>query len=184
MRTFRWLVLISTIALVASCRSQQQSAAPEGPVPVGTVREVMHGIVESSADVLFNSVATTISVEGIQEKQPTTDEEWEAVQRSALTLAEAANLLIMPGRRVAKPEEENTSADPVELTPAQIQVNIEANKDMWLKHVRELQSVGIEAWKITNDRNVQGLLEIGERIDQVCESCHMTFWYPDDVRPQ
>lgn len=183
MRIFRWLFLLSTIALIASCRSQPQpAAAPAGPVPVGTVREVMRAIVDPSADVLFNAVATTISAAGVEDKQPRTDEEWEHVQRGALTLVEAANLLALP-RRVAQPHEENTSAVAEELTPLQIQAKIEANRESWLKHVMQLQSVAREAWKTTYERDPKGLFEVGEHIEKACESCHMEFWYPDEVRP-
>lgn len=183
MRSFHWLVLISAIALVTSCRSQEQPAATQGPVLVGTIREIMRGIVAPSAQVLFDSVGTTVSSTGTEDRAPSTDEEWEAVQHSALALAEATNLLTMPGRRVARPEEENSSIDPSELTPAQIQVQIEANRDSWRTHVAELQAVGMQAMKITNERSVQGLFEIGETIDRACESCHKEFWYPNDVRP-
>ena len=183
MKIFRWLFLISAIALVVSCRSQQQqSAAPAGPVPVGTVREVMRGIVAPSADVLFNAVSTTISAAGVEDRQPRTDEEWELVQRGALTLVEAANLLVLP-RRVAHPEEENTSAAPEELTPAEIQKKIDANREAWVKHVLQLQSVATQALKTTQARDPQALFDVGEHIEKACESCHMEFWYPDDVRP-
>ena len=143
----------------------------------------MHGIVERSSQTLFDSVSITVSQTGTEERQPRTDEDWEAVQHAALTLAESTNLIMMPGRRVARPEEENTSADPSELTPAQIQVKIDANRDLWVKHVTQLQTVALQAMKITTDRNVQALWDIGEPIDQACESCHLEFWYPNDVRP-
>ena len=149
---------------------------------MGTVREVMRGIVDPSADVLFNAVSTTISAAGVEDRQPRTDEEWELVQRGALTLVEAANLLVLP-RRVAHPEEENTSAAPEELTPAEIQKKIDANREAWVKHVLQLQSVATQALKTTQARDPQALFDVGEHIEKACESCHMEFWYPDDVRP-
>ena len=33
---------------------------------------------------------------------------------------------------------------------------------------------------IVNAKNVQGLFEIGEKIDMVCENCHLEFWYPNE----
>ena len=33
-------------------------------------------------------------------------------------------------------------------------------------------------------RNIQGMLDAGERIDEVCEACHSTFWYPNQVIPE
>lgn len=183
MRSFRWLVLIAGVGLIASCRSQQQPATSNGPVPVGTVREVMHGVVETSADVLFESVGITVSEAGTEEREPKTDDDWEKVHSAALTLAEAANLLTIPGRPVAKPEEMNKSFDPSELTPAEIQKKIDGEPQVWLKHVKNLQDVARQAMKATGERNKQALWDVGESIDQACESCHLYFWYPNDVRP-
>lgn len=185
MGTFRWLVLICTIALVASCRSQQQEpAAPQGPEPVGTLRDVMHMVVESQAQVIFDSVAVRVTQAGTEEKEPRTEEEWDLVLHAAMNLAESSNLLTTPGRRISKPEDVNTAAGEGELTPAQIQTKIDANRDLWLKHVKELQTVAMQAYKAASDKNVQALWDIGEPIDQACESCHLEFWYPSEKQPQ
>jgi hypothetical protein len=187
MRSFRWLVLMSVIALVvAACRTSPQEPPPpaaEGPGPIAPIRDVMHMIVEAQAQVIFDSVAVTVTEKGTQERQPQTEEEWDTVLHSAVTLAEAANLLMVPGRNVARPEDMNTSADPTELTPAQIQEKIKANPESWVKHVRSLQDVAMRAVKAATDKNVQDLWNVGEPIDQACETCHLEFWYPNDVRP-
>ena len=38
----------------------------------------------------------------------------------------------------------------------------------------------VAAVKAATDKNVQELWNIGEPIDQACESCHLEFWYPGD----
>jgi hypothetical protein len=188
MRPFRWLVLVSTIALVvafaASCRSQQQqqqASAPQGPLPVTTIREIMHNIVEYNAFKIFNSVAVTITAKGTEEKQPRTEEEWDELLHATMALIEAPNLLVTPGRQIAKPEEMNSSDGPEELVPKDIQTKIDGNRELWLKHVNELQNVGKETMAIVNAKNVPGLFEVGERIDRVCENCHLEFWYPNEA---
>ena len=185
MRAFRWLFLTSTIALViafaASCRSQQPAPAAQGPAPVATIREIMHNIVEYNAFKIFNSVAVTITAKGTEEKQPRTDEEWDELLHASMALAEAPNLLVTPGRQVAKPEEMNSSDGPEELVPKDIQARITSNRDVWLKHVNELQNVGKETMAIVNAKNVQGLFDVGEKIDMACENCHLEFWYPNEA---
>jgi hypothetical protein len=54
--------------------------------PVGTVRQVMLGIVKPTSDVVFK----------FQCAPPKTDEEWATLQNNAL--AETGNLLLLPGR--------------------------------------------------------------------------------------
>jgi hypothetical protein len=182
MRTFRWLVVINVLALAAACDRQQQQAQT-ALTPIGTIRQVMENTVASNADVLFNSVAVTVSASGTDERQPRTDEDWETVEHAAFTLMEATNLLLVPGRRVALPSEEKTSDGTTELPPIKIQEKIDANPDLWAKHVMELRAVGQQAFKATQNHSVQGLFDVGEALDRACENCHLEFWYPDEKRP-
>ena len=125
-------------------------------------------------------MAVTVTEKGTEAQPPRSDEEWDELLHASMALAESPNLLVTPGRQIAKPEEMNSSARPEELVPKDIQSKIEGNHDLWLKHVDELQKVGIETIGIVNAKNVQGLFEIGEKIDKVCENCHLEFWYPNE----
>lgn len=37
--------------------------------------------------------------------------------------------------------------------------------------------------KAVDQKNVKDMLDVGEQMDTVCESCHMTFWYPNQKIP-
>ena len=84
-----------------------------GPTPVGTVREVMHGIVEYNAFKIFNAVAMTVTAKGTNKEQPQTDEEWDELLHAALALSESPNLLMTPGRRISAPAEKTRPQDPM-----------------------------------------------------------------------
>jgi hypothetical protein len=191
MRTFQWLALTSTVALVSSgimaCSRPAPPAAPTpvipAQVPTGTVRDVMKNIVDESSQAIFDSVAITVGVSGTVQKQPTTQEDWDKLERWAFRLAEAPNLLKVPGRRVARPDEEKTSAGPTELTPIEIQAKIEANPQLFYSHVDELQKVSMEALTAVRSHNVQALFDVSGKIDAACESCHLEFWYPAEKKP-
>jgi hypothetical protein len=149
---------------------------------VGTIKELMEGIVDPSSDVLFESVATDITSKGVQEKRPQTDEEWAVVEHNALMLAEAANLLKMPGRQVAKPGEKTKSEGPdaPELTAPEIAKKIGANRALWLKYANGLQGAALKALDAARKKSVDGLFTVGEDIDMACENCHLEYWYPND----
>jgi hypothetical protein len=89
---------------------------------VGTIKDIMLGIVDPSSDLLWDSVATDITAAGVVDKKPQNDEEWAKVESAALMLAEAPNLLKMPGRKVARAGEKTQSEGPdaPELTADQI----------------------------------------------------------------
>jgi hypothetical protein len=119
------------------------------------VNEVMHAIVEPASTVVFDAVATTIDAEGVHEKFPQSDDEWDAVLHAAITLTEAGNLLMIPGRR-----REVGGAIPAK------------NWADWTRKARELISASEVALKAARDKSVQGLLDAGERIDVACDACH------------
>jgi hypothetical protein len=61
----------------------------------------MASVVDPAADALWEAVSTETTAQGEVEHQPRTDAEWLAVRHHAVTLAEAANLLLIEGRVVA-----------------------------------------------------------------------------------
>ena len=190
MRTGYWLAVLTLAVVVTGAiafqRGRRSAAAYASRVTlVGTVKEIMQGIVDPSADVLWESVATNITAAGVEEKAPKTDDEWAVVQHSALRLAEAATLLKMEGREIARPGEDTATSGPnaPELTPAEIKVKVARDWSLWLKYADGLQEVAIKALSVTNARDVNGVLEVGDALDKACENCHLQYWYPDDKKP-
>ena len=93
----------SVFVLAAAGCGRREEPAPQPQFrPTATVKDIMTSIVDPEADVLWNSVATIVSLTGTEEREPRTDEEWAAVRRSAIQLVEATNLLRIPGRLVAR----------------------------------------------------------------------------------
>ena len=129
-----------------SCAPAEQ---PSPYKPVATVGELMEGTVQPAAEVFWGSVSTTISAAGIEEKFPKTDEEWEAVWGGAMTIAESGNLLLMPSR-----------------------VREDAE---WTRLSTALVDIGVEAAKAARTRNPETVLEVGEKVYNVCTECHMKF---------
>ena len=107
--------------------------------PVGSVRQIMLGIVTPNSDVIFK----------VPNEAPKNDKEWATVQNSALTLAEAGNLLMLPGR--AKDKEE------------------------WIKQARALVAAGSAAFKAANEKDAKALTDIGDKIYETCEACHAKY---------
>ena len=72
----------------AAPRAQSRPGAPAAIKAVGSVREVMIGIIEPSSGLVFGAASDT----------PQTPEQWTAIENGALMLAESANLLMIGGR--------------------------------------------------------------------------------------
>jgi hypothetical protein len=175
--------LLAAFAIsLAACT--QQTATSESPYrPVATIQDIMDAHIDPAADFIWESVATYSTEKGIEDKQPRTDEEWEKVRLNALTLIEATNLLAMEGRLVAA---EGKGLDPGELaseTPADIQKAIEANRANFIAFAHALHDAGMQVLSAVEAKDVARLLDAGERLDQACEQCHRTYWYPNAPEP-
>ena len=91
------------LVLTPGVRAQSQKADATDFMPQATVAEIMDSMVMPSAQVLWDAVSVDVTEKGTIEKIPQTDEDWATVRWSAVTLAEATNLLVVPGRAVAPP---------------------------------------------------------------------------------
>ena len=133
-----------TFFLLAGC------SAPGPPLkPVGTVRQIMEGTVHPSSEVIFEAVGTIITMSGVQEIAPKSDEEWTGVWNNALTLAEAGNLLMMGDRP--------------------------KDRDEWMKRAQALRDAGVLAMKAAEARNAEALFSAGGTVYEACEQCHYRY---------
>ena len=173
---------IFAVALIAACK-----AAPPPPPPAPAFRpnspivEIMEYMVEPSADVLWESVATIVNEKGIDDRRPRTDEEWTVVKRSAVTLVEATNLLLID-RPAAHPGDKSENPN-IELPPEEIDKLRAQDPELWKKYVKALYDAALPALNAINKKDADALLNSGEGIDTACENCHLHYWYPPNKAP-
>jgi hypothetical protein len=184
LRTFNWLVTagLASLVLVAACSAPPPAAPPppktESPFLVtATIKDVMDSMVDPSSDYLWESVATIVTKQGTEERQPRTDDDWKKVRRSAITLIEATNILVMEGRKVAKPGEKSENPG-IELGPEEIQKVIDDDRASFIKFAHALHDAGVQALTAIDAKSATGLSDAGETIDTACENCHLKYWYP------
>ena len=162
MRIVNWLFVVSVALFVAGigfiiagarearkAPAAAQAVGPPPSAPVANVRQIMRGIVGPSANVVFESVSTTVSKAGIEEKQPRTDEEWAAVGSSAAALIESANMLTIGGRAIDAGE--------------------------WVTMSKAMADAGMTALKATEKKDPAGVLAAGEAINTTCDNCHRKY---------
>jgi hypothetical protein len=170
--------LLVPLALATACSSNGRPAPQDAWAQARTtVKDLMDAIIDPSADAVWGSVGTIIDKTGEHDFAPKTPEEWANVRRGAVRVVEGANLLLMPSRRVAPPGAKS-AAPGVELEPGQIEALIRKNRPVFDGFARALQNVGLEALHASEAKDAKSLMDIGDRMDKVCESCHQTFWYP------
>lgn len=155
------------------------TAAPAG-VPFATLKELMDATVDPAADGLWDAVSASATAAGIEQHQPRTPQEWAAVRRHAITLIEAMNLVVMPGRHAAPV---GTQTGLGELRPQEIEARIEQQRAAFVGFANALRVTAREALKAIDRKDPDALLTAGGDIDAACEACHVTFWYPNQPSP-
>jgi hypothetical protein len=179
MRPSLWLLVLGCFGAALACNTTRQ---PEELRPTATIKDIMDSIVDPSADALWDSVATVVTADGVEERAPKTDEEWAAVRRHAVRLVEASNLLLIQGRHVAKPGEKSQNQK-VELEPEEIERLISNDRKSFTRLALALHDAAVPAFKAIEARNARGLSDAGEGIDTACENCHLKYWYPNGGPP-
>ena len=144
----------------------------------------MKGMVDPNAEIVWGAVGVVDEKQGTTEKEPRSEEEWTSVENGAMALAEVANLLKMPGRLIARPEEANTMRWPeATMTPTQIEERLATSRVAWDKSATALQAAAMKALSAARAHNKDAVFNVGEEIDNACESCHIVYWYPVDGTP-
>src|SRR2546425_3291913 len=166
MHAIRVSVLVGSLLLVGACRAQQ----PADYRPTATVKDIMDSIVDPSADALWDSVGTTISAAGTEQRAPHTDEEWANLRRRTVQLIEATNLLLIPGRHVARPGEK--AEDPkIQLAPEQIEALINEDRQAWTRRAHGLHDAAVGAQKAIEARDAEALLDAGGVVAKAGGKC-------------
>jgi hypothetical protein len=182
------LILVVCAAVAAgSCQSKPvEPAAPAADQPpyttTATVKDIMLHIVDPAGDMVWDSVATVIDKGGLHETAPKTDEEWFKVRSGLIMLIEGSNLLMMPGRKVARPGEKSDTPG-VELEPSEMDELIAKDRAAWYQRAKTLHDVAQSVLEVVEKKDAQKLFDVGEDIDRACENCHRQYWYPNEKIP-
>ena len=184
------VVLLTSLVLISACQKPAETTAaapapappPPEYVPTATVKDLMQSVVDPNADVVWLAVTTVQSNKGTVETRPKTDEEWTKVRHGAVALMEASNLLMVPGRHVARPGEKSETPG-IELEPSEMEVLIAKDMTAWHKRAKALHEAGLAALQAIDAKDADKLFEVGEQIERACESCHSQYWYPNEKIP-
>ncbi|MFT3906555.1 MAG: cytochrome c [Steroidobacteraceae bacterium] len=189
-----WLPWSATL-LLAACSGQGSNpdtgdvhAAAEPargtvtPIAIGSLQELMAGLVDPAADGVWNAVAWIDSAGTEQHRQPANEQQWLAVRRQALLLAEATNLLLVSGRPASATYSAAESRGALDSRAIDTRV-----REQWPRFQQlalGLRLSARQALRAIDARDAAQLEAAGGLLEQSCESCHSTFWYPDEVVPQ
>jgi hypothetical protein len=137
--------------------------------PVGTLLQVMRGILFHSSNLIF----ATQGEDPADPKMPLQASSgtfasvytgWPVVENAAIALAESADLLLKPGRLCS-------NGRPVPLDRAD-----------YRKFVQGLRAAGEAALKAARSKNMDSMVEVSGTVSEACENCHSVYRDKPDLK--
>ena len=179
-----FLLFVSLIAVTSCQRATETATPPQPPYNTdATIKDLMLNVVDVQADVVWLSVTTVASEKGLEETRPSNDDEWAAVRHGAMNLAEAANLLMMPGRRVADAGHKS-EVPGIELETEEMEKLINNSRGVWEVRAKALHDAAMQTYRAAEAKDADKVFELGETIEMACENCHKQYWYPNEKIPE
>ena len=166
---FRNLAIIVLASVLSSCNSApapDPAKAPVAPVSEahGNLAQVMRAIMFPNSNVIFfvqsndpTKVKPSSDPASATDILASTYGGWDAVENSSLALMEAANLLMVPGRKCSNGKD----------VPIQ-------NAD-WGKFVQQLRDAGMVAYKAAQSKNQDNILAAADTLTTACGGCHENY---------
>jgi hypothetical protein len=158
------LLLHAAVGAQAPAVSRAPAARAGEPAanrPHGSLLSVMRSVLFINANIIFAAQSEDPAALKLDEfvAQATNAPtglygQWMAVENAGIALAEAANLLTIPGRRCA-------NGRPVPMQNAD-----------WPKFVEELRTAGMAASKAAQSKNQDAIVEVSEQLVEACAHCH------------
>lgn len=150
--------------------------------PVVSVKELMEYMIDPASDYVFDSVKTIVQPNGTTvEILPKTDDDWKKLQIGAVTMLEGIYLLKVQ-RPFAPAGDVNNSVgdDANELSPTEIAAKVQKDPVEWNARIEALRNVGLQVLDIVKKKNAKELWDASENLDEACEACHRSYWYPKE----
>ncbi|MBI1359409.1 MAG: hypothetical protein GC155_03900 [Alphaproteobacteria bacterium] len=152
---------LALAALLAAC--SPNAAAPNASAPAASadnadktpykidfeIKDVMDNVIDFAADNMWAKQGWDVDEKGEHPLFPTTEEEWANAAKETATLAEAANLLMLPGRAV--------------------------DNDRWIKQATKLHEAAMEEYRAIKARDTEKMFSVGSEIFIVCRDCHAMY---------
>ena len=173
------LILLSACAQKPAAPPPAAAPPAVSPIkPYATLQELMEYVVDASADGIWESSGFVSDNKGMHDLSPKNDTQWLALRGKVITLIEATNLIMLEGRQVSRAGFPHIEPGNL-LSSKEVEAAIAKDRTTFVGFAQALQQIGIQTLEAVDRRDVDAIATLGATMDEVCESCHKRFWYPD-----
>jgi hypothetical protein len=159
------IVSLMLTACGLALMAQAPAATPDAQVPAN-LNQLMRGAFYPPANVVFFAQADNpAEIKFVPGHDPNMSTDpltstfggWQAVENAALTLAESASLLSVPGRVCS-------TGVPVPVTHPD-----------WIKFVNDVREAGLKAYAAAKAKDQDKIIEVADPLNASCTGCHRRF---------
>ena len=122
---------------LASVLGAQPSRPPQRAV--GSMAELMSRIIYPTSDAILY----------VSSRSPENETDWNELEAKALTLAESANLIMMPWHA--------------------------RDRGQWMEDSKLMLDAGIAAWEAAKARDLDALIDLNQQVYDSCVVCHLHY---------
>lgn len=193
MTSKRIWILVAGILVVSGCgksADRAQPAAQPRPAPSAqvapTINELMTKVVVPQSAVLWGVSNAAQDNDGNVDASKVTNASWLLITDAAMQMKEASEALGTREKSVVAAsgvviQDANTASG---SSAAQVQGFIDAAPAAFRDRAGALAVVSDQMVQAAATHNAGQLGAAAAKLDEVCEQCHVQFWYPQQMRRQ
>jgi hypothetical protein len=139
------------IAVALSAALSGCSPRPDPPPfkAVVETKDLMEDLMERQADIVWGATGFIVTADGVEERRPKNEDEWQAVKAAAVNLTETGNLLLIPPRA--------------------------QDNGPWMRNVQAMMAQGQRMIEAIDRRNTKDMFDVGSDLYDTCTNCHMHY---------
>jgi cytochrome c556 len=171
--------LLAGAALFATAQAANPPAAPN-------LHALMKDIVAPQTQIVWDISNQALDDQGNPDASKLKPADWtkiaaaaSKVKQASQTLAQAEHVMAAaPGQKI------DGEGNPDAFGAKDVQKVLDAKPTVFRAFAQQLALSMDEVIASTQKKDATKLADVSGRLDQVCEQCHMQFWYPNQKTPQ
>jgi hypothetical protein len=156
------IVLLGFTMVGCGSQAPKESAAPAGQAGAanqtakveGNLVQVMRGILFPNSNIIFDAQNNDPAEKAKKSEPGNPYAGWDEVENASIALAEAANLLIIPGRKCM-------NGKPVPM-----------DQPDWPGFVQGLRDAAQASYKAAQSKNMDQIVDASGTLTEACAACH------------
>jgi hypothetical protein len=177
-----FLVLLAGGLMFVTTYAGNAGAAATGP----NLHDLMKNVVAVQAQVVWDVSNQAQDAEGNPDASKLKPADWGKIAAAAGKLKQAAQALAQAEHvMAAAPGQKLDGEDaPGAFGAKQVQATIDKSPQVFHAFAQALVASMDQIATATQSKDAAKLFDVAGRLDQVCEDCHVQFWYPNQKTPR